>query len=1049
MISFFIFSSFNRSLALQVTGLNCNYESRPYCVDDLHPLLSWQLTSESSGTRQIAYRILVASSPKLLANNMGDLWDSKKVSSEQSLYISYKGKELQSDKTYYWKVQVWDHSGDSAWSEVASWHMGLLHTSDWKAKWISASRWFTPVQFRPKGLQLGDKGGWADIDLGEKIMIDHINLVAHDTISFPQRFRIIASDTFNFISSKVLVDFSNEDFHLQGKKSVQFSFASVSHRFLRLQILPSSNRKETIVRQMEVYSNGRNVALMKFTREYNTAWDHGHAPFLVDGMPSENEGDTCPADACPSPAAPEFRKTFTLSKKIKTATVYYAALGMTDVTINGKKVTDELLTPPFTDYSKRIMYTAYDVTDLLTSGDNTIGVILGNGFFTPPSLGFGQRHNGNGPPRFLLQIQITYTDGKKEWIGSDRTWKWSTSEITFNDVWAGYTEDRNLAKQGWDQPYFDDHNWQMAAEMKSLPGKLVARKGTPNKINGIIYPISVQNNHAYFSTVSVGWPQLKLIGKKGQHITISGSGPGYKSAKLNFILAEDGPIVLSPRFIIQPGPIDLQIDGLDQPLALKNICIQYVNANLTQTGDFTCSNPYLDSLFHITMHTHRNYMYDFPADPNREKQGWTQDVQNMFNTAAYFTDVRSIYARWWDDMADAQDQQGYLGSVVPMVNRQVYDWNSPWWSGMIIFLPWEHYLYYGNITMLSKSYEAMKNYVGLLGRIAATGEGQTWNAYPYYTQNLDTAAARKKMIIWNGAGDWNNPYTRTQHAVPTPINTMTAWFYYANIVGKTASLLGEKSDAVKYAALAEDIRKRFNESYFHPQTGLYGDSTNNQTAQVLPLATGMVPEDKTDLTYQRLVDAIHLRGDHIGTGFISTNFLLQTLASHREAALANKIINQRNYPSWATLIKKGVLQEGWYGGGAQMPSCGGAVGAWLFQSVLGIRPDTAHPGFKTFILAPQPDPGSKLVSAKGHYDCPYGRIWVSWTLTEKEFVFDVTVPANTTALLQLPWFDHGELTESGSAAASNKYVSQIQINKDVLSCWVQPGQYHFKTSVKN
>lgn len=1027
--------------AQQVLNLTCNYDKDPIALDDLHPRLSWQINSEQRGFIQRGYQILVSSS----VNNTGDVWDSGKNVTDKSRYILYNGKTLLTGRVYYWRVRVWGQNAKpSVWSDMAKWQMGLLYPSDWAAKWITASKWFTPPEFRPKGFELGPDGGWADVDLGRSMPIESIKLFPLNKASFPLRFQLMGANNLCFVNSNLLIDQSKQDHQITESGEQKFNVKG-TYRFIRLKVLGNSAKRNTIVRQMQVFSNGHDVALMRFTREQGTAWDHGHAPFLVDGMPSQNDGETCPANACPSVAAPVLRKRFEVNKKIKKATLYYAALGMADISVNGQKVGNDVLGPPFTDYNKRVMYCTYDITALLNKGQNVIGAVLGNGFFSTPLLGFGQRQNGNGPPKLLLQAKIIYTDGSQKTIVTDDTWKWSRSEITFNDVWAGYTEDRHLQKQGWDRPDYEDKDWYNVKVSDGPNGKLVARSGPPNRINALIKPVSVSNNHAYFASASVGWPLLKVNGKAGQKITITGSGSGYKMARLTFILAVDGSTTLLPRFIIQPGPTDIKVVGLSTPLTLDDISIQYVNADIKETGEFSCSNTFLNDLYKTTLYTHHNYINDFPADPNREKQGWTQDVQNMFNTAAYFTDVRDLYWRWWNDMADNQDEEGYLGSVIPMVNRQVYDWNSPWWSGMIVFLPWQHYQQYGNSQVLEKSYNAMRAYVDFLGKMAATGEGKNWYSYPYFTQDLDTAAAKEKMIIWNGAGDWNNPYTNTQHAVPTPMTTMPAWYCYAQILSKTADILHNTHDAIKYAAIAKDVKDKFNKRYFNPQTGLYGDNTNSQTGQVLPLALGMVPDNKDELTYQRLIDAIHLRGDHVGTGFVSINYLLQTLATRRESALANKMINQKDYPGWNTLIKGGVLQEDWHGGGAQMPSCGGAVGAWLFQSVLGIQPDPDYPGFKEFIISPQPDKLTGLTWAKGYYDSGYGKITVEWKCTGDKFMIDVSVPANTKARLVIPADDTLSVKESGRSFKGDKNIIYINYNKGVATYLLNSGTYYFET----
>lgn len=1043
LLVFILISHF--TVGQQITNLLCDFESNPLAVNHEQPELSWNIRSTARGERQTAYQILVASSVAKLYNNIGDLWNSDKVLSDQNLYIPYGGKKLNSGEQCFWKVKIWNKEGKpSGWSACASWTVGLLKPSDWTAKWITASNWFTLPEFRPKGLELKAKGGWADIDLGRKYEINQIRLYPNSINSFPRRFRILVSDTLNFYTSKTIIDHTQSDNKLIENKAQVFDVGKINARYVRLQILADSPVKSFDVRQIEVMSSGKNVALMKFTREFGTDWDHGHAPFLVDGMPSQNDGDVCPANACPNTAAPMFRKSFSIPKKIKKATLYVAALGMVDVTLNGKKIGNEVLGPPFSDYYKRIIYTTHDITGYLKQGENVLGTILGNGFFSTPALGFGQRHGGDGAPRFLMQVQITFTDQSTMQVISDETWKWTRSSIIFNDIWKGYEEDRRLDKPGWNKPRYDDTNWQSARAVDAPKGKMWASIGPPIQVNALIKPSKVKGNHAYFDKVYVGWPLLRVKGKAGQKIVITGEGKNYQTSKMTFILAKDGTTFLSPNFILQPCPTDMKIEGLTTPLSINDISIKYINANLKTAGTFTCSNPFYNRIYDALVRTHRNYIYDFPADPNREKQGWTQDVQNMFSSAAYLTDVHNMYVKWWWDMADNQDEQGLLGSVVPMVNRQVYDWNSPWWSGAIVYLPWSLYQYYGDIRILKQGYEPMKKYVDFLQKMAQTGDGGGWDDYPYLTNNLNIQAAKDTMIIWNGAGDWLNPYIRGQHAVPTPVTTMTAWYYYTTLISKMATMFGENQDVLKYDKMAKDIKRRFNATYLNPVNGLYADSANNQTAQVLPLAVGIVPQDKQSLTYQRLIDAIHARNNHIGTGFVATPFLLQTLAEHRESKLGNEIVNQRDYPGWNTLIKNGVMFEDWSGGGAQMPSCGGAVGEWFYQSVLGIQPDSASPGFKKFILAPQPDISTGLTFAKGYYDGVYGRIGSDWKIENGQFFFHVSIPVNTSATVYFPTDKPSEVMESDKPISNIPGIKFIKADENVAVYEVQSGDYYFK-----
>ena len=213
---------------------------------------------------------------------------------------------------------------------------------------------------------------------------------------------------------------------------------------------------------------------------------------------------------------------------------------------------------------------------------------------------------------------------------------------------------------------------------------------------------------------------------------------------------------------------------------------------------------------------------------------------------------------------------------------------------------------------------------------------------------------------------------------------------------------------------------------------------------LLPFALGIAPEDRRELVLARLLDAIHARNDHVGVGFVGLPFLLETLTEVRRADLANRIVNQHDYPSWATLMHDGVLSEDWHGGGAQMPSCGGAVGMWLYQSVLGIRPDPAGPGFEKFILAPQPDPATGLTSARGSYRSVHGTIESDWTYARGYFTLRAVVPANTHATIYVPAQAAETVTESGKSAAHTAGVQFLRMERDAAVYSVGAGTYMFR-----
>jgi alpha-L-rhamnosidase len=351
--------------AATVADLRCEYLANPLGIDAVQPQLSWNIDSDLRGERQTAYQILVASTPELLNKNKGDLWDSGKVVSDENLYVPYAGAPLTSRERCFWKVRVWDQNGKvSSWSPAASWTMGLLQPEDWTAKWITPSRWYIPPNLRPPGLVVS-LGGWADVDLGEPMPIESIRLYFSNPNTAPKRFKILGADDIQFAHAQVLVDQSGADYQPNGSGPQVFAVNGAKFRRIRLWLPDSSPQgdaslrqvntgpvgvsAQATVRQMEVISGGKNVALMRPTREIGTQWNYGHAVELVDGMPSAGDGDHQePPDACPTPTAPLLRKAFTVSQPVKRATLYVAALGMADVSINGRPITDDLLGPPFT-----------------------------------------------------------------------------------------------------------------------------------------------------------------------------------------------------------------------------------------------------------------------------------------------------------------------------------------------------------------------------------------------------------------------------------------------------------------------------------------------------------------------------------------------------------------------------------------------------------------------------------------------------------------------------------------------------------------------------
>lgn len=760
-----------------------------------------------------------------------------------------------------------------------------------------------------------------------------------------------------------------------------------------------------------------------------------------------------PADS-PREASPFFRKEITVSKTMRRATARVASLGWSKLTINGRVIGDDVLSPPFSDLHQRILYVTHDVTAALASGENALGLTLGNGQHSPviafggrpdkvvvpgaDGFGYHKRFGRFGPPAVLLELEIQYTDGTSVFYGTNSHWKTSSGPITFNDLWRGENQDRRLDPEGWNSTGFDASKWRNAVEITAPAGLLEPCIVPPIRRRELMKPDRIEENTAVFEATGAGWPRLVVDGKPGQKIRLTGVvGDRFKLPPLEFIL-RGGREILEPSFQFNTSPRKLVITGLDRPLEKDDVSYQLASTDLKSAGSFECSDPHFNDLHKALIRTHSNYVFGHPMDPTREKQAWTQDAQNMLDSAVYLTDVENLYRNWWRDMRANQTEDGYLGAIAPVAGIQTHDWNCPWWSGMIVWLPWRHYLYHGDVSFLREAYPAMKSYLAFLERRAAEGVGANGGALRGLPNpGKDEAAIRDGLLAW-GTGDWQG-----LAKPPVTFTSTAAWYHYADITAKTASLLGHEDEATTYQALAGRIRERFNRKFLNQETGAYGD-LSIQTAQVMPLALGLVPDSHRELTAARLADAVHAAKDHINTGFVGTPFLLQTLTETGNAELAAKVVGQRDFPGWGTLMNEGVFKENWKGEHALMPSLGGPVGAWFYQTILGIRSDPSGPGFKRILIKPESVGG--LTWARGSYDSVRGKIVSSWKRQGGSFHLHVDIPANTTATVSIPAQAADRIRESGKNLSETSGVRLLRMANGKAELAVASGTYQFESN---
>ena len=746
-----------------------------------------------------------------------------------------------------------------------------------------------------------------------------------------------------------------------------------------------------------------------------------------------------------SKPAQYFRKEFATTKKVKSAKVYATALGLYQLRINGAKVSSDLFTPGWTSYKKRLQYQTYDVTSML-KGQNAIGVVLADGWYRG-NIGFSKQHDYYGDKLgLLLQLQITYADGTTEAILSDNSWKaTSNGPIVESDIYNGELYDARMELTGWDQSGYNGSKWADALVFNKTNEILIAPQGVPVKAIEEIKPIKLivtPKGETVFDMGQnmVGWVRLKVAGKKGDQVTLKfaevldKAGNFYtenlRAAKATdvYILKGDGTEIYEPHFTFH-GFRFVKIEGITATPVLDQITGIVIHSDMKPTGTFSCSDTLINKLQHNIQWGQKGNFLDVPTDcPQRdERLGWTGDAQVFSMTAAFNFDVASFYTKWLGDVAADQLPNGKVPHVIPDVLNG--EGGSTAWADVSVIVPWTVYLSYGDVRILEKQYPSMKAWVGYM--TSRAGEDHLWTGdfhfgdwLAFATSNSDyTGATTEKDLI------------------------ATAYYCYStNLLGKIATILGQKEDAAKYQQMVVDIKKAFNHEFVTPSGRLV---SHTQTAYALALAFDLLPESLVPKASEYFANDVQKFG-HLTTGFVGTPLLCKTLSAIGRDDLAFMLLNNKQYPSWLYPVLQGAttIWERWDG---QKPDgtfqdvgmnsfnhyAYGAIGEWLYRHVAGIDIDTNHPGYKHILLAPHP--GGGLKSANADIVTLYGKVGSSWKFENEDFVCEVVIPANTSATLTLPFAKAGQVKQDGLPVKAES----IQKKND-LELTLGSGKYTFR-----
>jgi alpha-L-rhamnosidase len=767
----------------------------------------------------------------------------------------------------------------------------------------------------------------------------------------------------------------------------------------------------------------------------------------------EMEGDT--NRYSPSP---HFRKEFTINKDIATARAYVTAHGYYELHINGKKTGDEVLTPGWTTYGKRIQYQVYDITGQVKKGKNAVGAVLGDGWYRS-TLGWGSNWAIYGKRLGLLaQLRIIYTDGSEELVVSDETWKANNDgAIRMSDVYNGETYDANKRLTGWNLPDYDDSKW---GKVKTAAHKheIVASEGVPIRKIEEIKPVKVFRSPKGSLLVDmgqnmVGWVRFKVNGPKGTVVTLRHAevldkyGEFYianlRSAKcqLTYTLSGAGEETYEPRFTFM-GFRFVEVQGWPGELTADNLTGVVVHSDMQPTGSYECSNPLVNQLQHNIIWGQKGNFVDVPTDcPQRdERLGWTGDAQAFSRTAAFNFDVAAFFTKWLKDLALDQKPGGEVPDVIPdVLNKQDATTAAPsaGWGDVVTITPLTMYTVYGDIKFLETHYPAMKKWVEYIRTKA--GDSHMWKGGSKY-------------------GDWLfyhppvNSHTAADGYTEPDFIATAFYAHSAQLLSEAAKLLGKTDDARTYAELYNKIKEVFIHEYVTP-AGRVG--TCSQTSYILALKFGLLPENLRAKAAELLVADIKSRRNHISTGFLGTPYIAHELSRAGYTDVAYDLLLQETYPSWIYPVKMGAttIWERWDGQktdstfqDAGMNSFNhyayGAIGDWMYRISAGI--ETMEPGYKKLVI--QPHPTGKLSFAKASFESPYGRVASGWERKNGKIEVTVIIPPNTEAIIMLPVSDVSAITQNGAALPAEKNIiaAEGQNGKKQTGLLRGSGEYKFE-----
>ena len=747
--------------------------------------------------------------------------------------------------------------------------------------------------------------------------------------------------------------------------------------------------------------------------------------------------------------APLFRKEFESKKTIKSAKLFITAAGYYKVSINGANIQENILDPAWTDFSKRIYFSEFDLTSFVHQGKNCLGVELGNGFYNPlPLRKWGHRNLRKdlsvGKPVFIAKLLIEYNSGKSTEIVSDETWKYNYGPLLTNSVFLGVTYNAQKELKKWNTPDFNDKEW-LTAEIGDDPGGELQKTFFPSvQISEKIKPvkISAQENGMFLVDMGVnftGTYKIKLRGNSGDSVVFRFGERIYEDGKLNpmtsvigqikrkgvggpgapeiawqtdtYIFGEDSVAWFSPEFTYHTFRY-IEINGLSYQPKKEDITGLFFHSAIKNQNHFSSSSDLLNLIQEATERTFRANLVSVQSDcPAREKFGYGGDLNATAESFIYNFDMQRFYRKTIYDWIDAMNDSSFVDTA-PFVGIKYCGIS---WESAFLITQYYLYLYYNDTEIVKELYERNKKWMEKAARIHPNG------------------------LVEKGLSDHES-----LEPVPVELTGTCHYLQCARIMKTFSSVMGDDEAEKEYEKLAQKLQNLVKEKFWDRPVR---EKINRQTLFSTLLYHQIIPEKDIKAAIDSLNMAVkNGPSGHFNTGIFGTKYMLEALSEYNSPQNVFEIVNSTTYPGWGHMIERGAttIWETWKESDNTYSNCHpmfGSVTEWFYRWLAGIQPIPEKPGFAEFILAPATP--EKLDFMNCNYQSPLGQITSNWKKEPAGYWYEFEIPEGSKARIKLP-VKAGQKVEIKTQKLNfnAKEISDLQTGQFVLT----DGKYNITVS---